>query len=90
MCSILFPKPVGFRLYRDAFHFLLRLVGVAGVGMLYSVIRSIHQGVSIPGPGGGLYHSCAISTLALGDGLEKEGGWLCPSPQESAVAPIWL
>uniref|UniRef100_A0A8D2LHB1 Cation-transporting ATPase n=1 Tax=Varanus komodoensis TaxID=61221 RepID=A0A8D2LHB1_VARKO len=38
--SILFPKPTGFRLYRDAYRFLLCLVGVAGVGMLYSVVRS--------------------------------------------------
>ncbi|XP_070810736.1 polyamine-transporting ATPase 13A3-like [Pituophis catenifer annectens] len=43
VCSILFPKPTDFRLYRDAFRFLLCLVGVAGIGMLYSVIRSIQQ-----------------------------------------------
>ncbi|XP_070586132.1 polyamine-transporting ATPase 13A3-like isoform X2 [Erythrolamprus reginae] len=43
VCSVLFPKPLGFRLYRDAFRFVLCLVGVAGVGMLYSVIRSIQQ-----------------------------------------------
>ncbi|XP_077171278.1 polyamine-transporting ATPase 13A3-like [Paroedura picta] len=42
--SILFPKPSDFRLYRDACRFLLCLVGVAGVGMLYSVIRSVQQG----------------------------------------------
>ncbi|XP_044273235.1 polyamine-transporting ATPase 13A3-like isoform X2 [Varanus komodoensis] len=41
--SILFPKPTGFRLYRDAYRFLLCLVGVAGVGMLYSVVRSVQQ-----------------------------------------------
>nr|XP_056719148.1 polyamine-transporting ATPase 13A3-like [Euleptes europaea] len=44
VCSILFPKPTDFRLYRDACRFLLCLVGVAGLGMLYSVIRSIQQG----------------------------------------------
>ncbi|KAL7982940.1 hypothetical protein Chor_013546 [Crotalus horridus] len=43
VCSILFPKPTDFRLFRDAFRFLLCLVGVAGIGMLYSVIRSIQQ-----------------------------------------------
>ncbi|XP_061444002.1 polyamine-transporting ATPase 13A3-like isoform X2 [Rhineura floridana] len=43
VCSILFPKPTDFRLYRDAYHFLLCLVGVAGIGMLYSVIRSVQQ-----------------------------------------------
>ncbi|KAM3822026.1 polyamine-transporting ATPase 13A3-like isoform 5-T6 [Vipera latastei] len=43
VCSILFPKPTDFRLFRDAFRFLLCLVGVAGIGMLYSVIRSVQQ-----------------------------------------------
>ncbi|XP_042331882.1 LOW QUALITY PROTEIN: polyamine-transporting ATPase 13A3-like [Sceloporus undulatus] len=43
VCSILFPKPTDFRLYRDAYRFLLCLVGVAGIGMLYSVIRSVRQ-----------------------------------------------
>ncbi|KAJ7313297.1 hypothetical protein JRQ81_004585 [Phrynocephalus forsythii] len=43
VCSILFPKPTDFRLYRDAYRFLLCLVGVAGIGMLYSVIRSVQQ-----------------------------------------------
>ncbi|KAJ6654962.1 hypothetical protein lerEdw1_006433 [Lerista edwardsae] len=44
VCSILFPKPTDFRLYRDAYRFLLCLVGVAGIGMLYSVVRSVQQG----------------------------------------------
>uniref|UniRef100_A0A803T704 Cation-transporting ATPase n=1 Tax=Anolis carolinensis TaxID=28377 RepID=A0A803T704_ANOCA len=48
VCSILFPKPTDFRLYRDAYRFLLCLVGIAGVGMLYSVIRSVQQAVSEP------------------------------------------
>uniref|UniRef100_A0A670J3P7 Uncharacterized protein n=1 Tax=Podarcis muralis TaxID=64176 RepID=A0A670J3P7_PODMU len=43
VCSILFPKPADFRLYRDAYRFLLCLVGVAGIGMLYSVIHSVQQ-----------------------------------------------
>ncbi|KAM5165293.1 polyamine-transporting ATPase 13A3 [Mantella aurantiaca] len=39
--SILYPKPTDFKLYRDAYLFLLCLVGVAGVGFLYTVINSI-------------------------------------------------
>ncbi|XP_028654053.1 polyamine-transporting ATPase 13A3-like isoform X1 [Erpetoichthys calabaricus] len=42
--SILFPKPTDFRLYRDAIRFLLCLVGVAGIGMLYSIINSVQHG----------------------------------------------
>ncbi|KAL8188337.1 UNVERIFIED_CONTAM: hypothetical protein K2H54_065724, partial [Gekko kuhli] len=42
--SILYPKPTDFKLYRDAYLFLLFLVGVAGVGFLYTVVNSIlHQ-----------------------------------------------
>ncbi|XP_063162299.1 probable cation-transporting ATPase 13A4 [Candoia aspera] len=35
--SILYPKPMNFRLYRDAMQFLLCLVVVAGIGMVYTV-----------------------------------------------------
>ncbi|XP_054838156.1 polyamine-transporting ATPase 13A3 [Eublepharis macularius] len=39
--SILYPKPTDFKLYRDAYMFLLFLVGVAGVGFLYTIVNSI-------------------------------------------------
>ncbi|XP_075058359.1 polyamine-transporting ATPase 13A3 isoform X2 [Mixophyes fleayi] len=39
--SILYPKPTDFKLYRDAYLFLLCLVGVAGIGFLYTIINSI-------------------------------------------------
>uniref|UniRef100_H3AWA2 Polyamine-transporting ATPase 13A3 n=1 Tax=Latimeria chalumnae TaxID=7897 RepID=H3AWA2_LATCH len=39
--SILYPKPTDFKLYRDAYLFLLCLVMVAGVGFLYTVVNSI-------------------------------------------------
>uniref|UniRef100_A0A4W4FIW5 Polyamine-transporting ATPase 13A3 n=1 Tax=Electrophorus electricus TaxID=8005 RepID=A0A4W4FIW5_ELEEL len=39
--SILYPKPTDFKLYRDAYLFLLCLVGVAGVGFIYSIVLSI-------------------------------------------------
>ncbi|XP_043933277.1 polyamine-transporting ATPase 13A3-like [Protopterus annectens] len=42
--SILYPKPTEFKLYRDAYRFLLCLVGVAGIGMLYSIIISTQEG----------------------------------------------
>ena len=41
MRSILYPKPTDFKLYRDAYLFLLCLVAVAGVGFIYSIILSI-------------------------------------------------
>ncbi|XP_030071447.1 polyamine-transporting ATPase 13A3 isoform X2 [Microcaecilia unicolor] len=39
--SILYPKPTDFKLYRDAYLFLLCLVVVAGIGFLYTVVNSI-------------------------------------------------
>uniref|UniRef100_A0A670ZUH8 Polyamine-transporting ATPase 13A3 n=1 Tax=Pseudonaja textilis TaxID=8673 RepID=A0A670ZUH8_PSETE len=42
--SILYPKPTDFQLYREAYLFLLCLVGVAGIGFLYTIVISIlHQ-----------------------------------------------
>ncbi|XP_062337237.1 polyamine-transporting ATPase 13A3-like isoform X3 [Osmerus eperlanus] len=39
--SILYPKPTDFKLYRDAYLFLLCLVGVACIGFVYTVVLSI-------------------------------------------------
>ncbi|XP_069501032.1 polyamine-transporting ATPase 13A3-like isoform X2 [Ambystoma mexicanum] len=45
--SILYPKPTDFKLYRDACRFLLCLVGLAGIGMLYSIITLVQQGEAV-------------------------------------------
>ncbi|ELV09442.1 putative cation-transporting ATPase 13A3 [Tupaia chinensis] len=39
--SILYPKPTDFKLYRDAYLFLLCLVAVAGIGFIYTIINSV-------------------------------------------------
>ncbi|XP_073346675.1 polyamine-transporting ATPase 13A3-like isoform X2 [Pagrus major] len=39
--SILYPKPTDFKLYHDAYLFLLCLVGVAGIGFIYTIILSV-------------------------------------------------
>ncbi|XP_077463152.1 polyamine-transporting ATPase 13A3 isoform X2 [Stigmatopora argus] len=44
--SILYPKPTDFKLYHDAYIFLLCLVGVAGIGFIYSIVLSIMNKVS--------------------------------------------
>ncbi|KAM4728657.1 polyamine-transporting ATPase 13A3-like isoform 2-T2 [Anableps anableps] len=44
--SILYPKPTDFKLYRDAYLFLLCLVGVAGIGFVYTIVLSIMNKVS--------------------------------------------
>uniref|UniRef100_A0A4W6DQS8 ATPase 13A3 n=1 Tax=Lates calcarifer TaxID=8187 RepID=A0A4W6DQS8_LATCA len=43
--SILYPKPTDFKLYRDAYLFLLCLVAVAGIGFVYSIVLSIMNNV---------------------------------------------
>ncbi|KAM3876404.1 polyamine-transporting ATPase 13A3 [Diretmus argenteus] len=44
--SILYPKPTDFKLYRDAYLFLLCLVAVAGIGFVYSIVLSIMNKVA--------------------------------------------
>uniref|UniRef100_A0A8C9RTJ1 Polyamine-transporting ATPase 13A3 n=1 Tax=Scleropages formosus TaxID=113540 RepID=A0A8C9RTJ1_SCLFO len=42
--SILYPKPTDFKLYRDAYLFLMCLVAVAAIGFIYTIVISImHQ-----------------------------------------------
>uniref|UniRef100_A0A8D3E0M1 Polyamine-transporting ATPase 13A3 n=1 Tax=Scophthalmus maximus TaxID=52904 RepID=A0A8D3E0M1_SCOMX len=45
--SILYPKPTDFKLYRDAYLFLLCLVAVAGIGFIYSIVLSIMNKVML-------------------------------------------
>uniref|UniRef100_A0A8D2JFI3 Polyamine-transporting ATPase 13A3 n=1 Tax=Varanus komodoensis TaxID=61221 RepID=A0A8D2JFI3_VARKO len=88
--SILYPKPTDFKLYRDAYLFLLCLVGVAGVGFLYTVVISIlHEVGTI------LIKSLDIITITVPPALPaaltagivyaqrrlKQHGIFCISPQ---------
>ncbi|XP_076007323.1 polyamine-transporting ATPase 13A3 isoform X2 [Genypterus blacodes] len=45
--SILYPKPTDFKLYRDAYLFLLCLVAVAGIGFVYSIVLSVMNEVEV-------------------------------------------
>ncbi|XP_042811923.1 probable cation-transporting ATPase 13A4 [Panthera leo] len=42
--SILYPKPMNFKLYRDAIRFLLCLVGTATIGMIYTLCVYVLNG----------------------------------------------
>ena len=44
--SMLFPKPAGFRFYRDAFRYISVMAGVAGIGFIASFINFVHLQVS--------------------------------------------
>ena len=44
--SILYPKPMGFKFYKDAMKFILLLACIAAVGMTYSIAILVQQGVS--------------------------------------------
>lgn len=43
--SMLFPKPMGFKFYRDSIRFILVLAGLAGVGFCASAVQFIRLGV---------------------------------------------
>lgn len=44
--SMLFPKPMGFKFYRDSMRFIAVLAGIAGLGFLASSVQFIQMGVS--------------------------------------------
>lgn len=44
--SMLFPKPMGFKFYRDSIRFILVLAGLAGLGFCASAVQFVRLGVS--------------------------------------------
>jgi cation-transporting ATPase 13A2 len=44
--SMLFPKPMGFKFYRDSMRFIAVLAGIAGLGFLISAVQFVRLGVS--------------------------------------------
>ena len=53
--SMLFPKPSGFKFYRDAFRYISVMAGVAGVGFIVSFVNFVrlkvcsYLGSGLPG-----------------------------------------
>jgi len=43
--SMLFPKPMGFKFYRDSMRFIAVLAGIAGLGFLISAVQFVRLGV---------------------------------------------
>ncbi|KAI0682979.1 Ca-transporting ATPase [Cytidiella melzeri] len=43
--SMLFPKPIGFKFYRDSIRFILVLAGLAGVGFCASAVQFVRLGI---------------------------------------------
>ncbi|XP_023559889.1 probable cation-transporting ATPase 13A3 isoform X1 [Octodon degus] len=90
--SILYPKPTDFKLYRDAYLFLLCLVGVAGIGFIYTIINNILNEVEV---GTIIFESLDIITITVPPALPaamtagivyaqrrlKTVGIFCISPQ---------
>ena len=46
MCSILYPKPIGFKFYQDSIKFILMLGVLAVVGMTYTIVLLINNKVT--------------------------------------------
>lgn len=42
---MLFPKPIGFKFYRDSIRFILVLAGLAGLGFCASAVQFVRLGV---------------------------------------------
>ena len=47
MCAILYPKPLDFKFYQDSVKFILFLAFMASLGMIYSLVMYIRNGVSL-------------------------------------------
>ncbi|KAF9519133.1 hypothetical protein BS47DRAFT_1375107 [Hydnum rufescens UP504] len=55
--SMLFPKPIGFKFYRDSMRFIAFLACVAGVGFLASVVQFVKLGIK--------FHTILVRALDL-------------------------
>ncbi|XP_063478055.1 probable cation-transporting ATPase 13A4 isoform X4 [Symphalangus syndactylus] len=94
--SILYPKPMNFKLYRDAIRFLLCLVGTATVGMIYTLCVYVLSGEP---PGEVVRKALDVITIAVPPALPaalttgiiyaqrrlKKRGIFCISPQRINV-----
>ncbi|CAK5281584.1 unnamed protein product [Mycena citricolor] len=43
--SMLYPKPIGFKFYRDSVRFILALTCIAGIGFCFSAVQFVHLGI---------------------------------------------
>lgn len=59
--SMLFPKPTGFKFYRDSFYYIAVMGVIAGIGFIASFINFIRLGVSFISRGYGVYTNSSIS-----------------------------
>lgn len=59
--SMLFPKPTGFKFYRDSFYYIAVMGVIAGLGFIMSFINFIRLGVSFASRGSGVYVNSSIS-----------------------------
>ena len=44
---MLFPRPIGFKFYRDSIRFIAVLAGIAGAGFCLSAVQFVRMGVSV-------------------------------------------
>ena len=42
---MLYPKPIGFKFYRDSVRFICVLAGIAGLGFAVSAVKFVEMGV---------------------------------------------
>jgi cation-transporting ATPase 13A3/4/5 len=44
---MLYPKPIGFKFYRDSVRFIGVLAGIAGLGFCFSAVQFVRLGVCL-------------------------------------------
>ncbi|KAG5635993.1 hypothetical protein H0H81_009443 [Sphagnurus paluster] len=55
--SMLFPRPIGFKFYRDSVRFIGVLAGIAGIGFCFSAVQFVRMGIK--------WHTIVIRALDL-------------------------
>ncbi|KAH9036902.1 P-type ATPase [Lactarius hengduanensis] len=80
--SMLFPKPMGFKFYRDSIRFIMVLSGIAGLGFCASAVQFVKLGSSYP--------PALPATLSIGTSFAlsrlRRSGIFCISPNRINVA----
>lgn len=85
--SILYPKPTDFKLYRDAYLFLLCLVGVAAIGFIYTIINNILNEVEV---GDIIIESLDIITITVPPASCCNDRWHCVCPKKTEESGYFL
>ena len=78
--SMLFPKPSGFKFYKDAFRYISDMAGVAAIGFIASFINFVRLNVSVSRSIAPLWRSYRIARMAFDHCSRLGSNYNCCSP----------